>query len=348
MITLRPDTLLSGPQLDPVSGATVTFDGSRIAAVGAPPDDADVVDLPGTTLLPGFIDAHVHIALSDPAAVVKAGVTTARDLAWSPGQIWPLVERSQDELFEGPRLMAAGQMLTVEGGYPTKAGWAPLQTGRVVSGPDDAAQAVQEQVDAGACDVKVALNEAVGPTLGTDDLRAIVGAAHGLGLKVTGHVTGLGQLDKALDAGLDELAHMLMSNERIPESTIGRMVDQGMVVVPTLSCRFGSDQDSAVDNLKAFLRAGGRVVYGTDLGNEGPVPGIDPREVAAMARAGMSGNQIIASATVQSARWLGLPDTGVIAPGARADLVAVVGDPLADPARLTNIAGVWRGGRRIT
>jgi imidazolonepropionase-like amidohydrolase len=218
----------------------------------------------------------------------------------------------------------------------------------VVSGPDDAAQAVQEQVDAGACDVKVALNEAVGPTLGTDDLRAIVGAAHDLGLKVTGHVTGLGQLDKALDAGLDELAHMLMSNERIPESTIGRMVDQGMVVVPTLSCRFGSDQDSAVDNLKAFLRAGGRVVYGTDLGNEGPVPGIDPREVAAMARAGMSGNQIIASATVQSARWLGLPDTGVIAPGARADLVAVVGDPLADPARLTNIAGVWRGGRRIT
>ena len=345
---IRPDTTLVGTHLEPTPGATVTIDRNRIVGVGTPPPDTeDSVALPGTTLVPGFIDAHVHIVLADPGAVVRGGVTTARDLAWPPHEIWPLVARSQSELFKGPLLMAAGQMLTVEGGYPMNAGWAPAETGRVVNGPEDGARAVDDQANAGACVIKVALNEAAGPTLSADELGAIVRAAHGHGLKVSGHITGLDQLNKALDAGLDELAHMLMSDQEIPTPTIARMVEQGVAVVPTLSCRFGSDQDTAVDNLTGFLRAGGRVVYGTDLGNEGPGPGIDEREIAAMARAGMSGHQIIASATVESARWLRLPETGVIAPGARADLVAVAGDPIADPAALTDVVAVWRGGRRI-
>ena len=324
------------------------IDRRRIAAVGALRGDAtEVVELPGTTLLPGFIDAHVHIALADPASVVSGGVTTARDLAWPPGEIWPLVERSRDELFDGPRLLAAGQMLTVAGGYPTRAGWAPADTGRVVSDPDDAGHAVAEQARAGACVIKVALNEEVGPTFDQDVLHAIVRAAHITGLRVTGHVTGMKDLSRALDAGVDELAHMLMSNERIPRKTIAQMVDHDMTVVPTLSCRFGGDLDTAIGNLAEFLDAGGRVVYGTDLGNEGPEPGIDHREIASMVHAGMSGRQIIASATVESARWLGLPDTGVIVPGARADLIAVAGDPLSDPSTMTNVAAVWRGGRRI-
>jgi imidazolonepropionase-like amidohydrolase len=347
MTVLRPDTILVGPRLEPVRGGTVTIERNEIAAVGLRGVTADVVDLPGTTLLPGFIDAHVHIALADPGSVLRGGVTTARDLAWTPEEIWRLVERSQDELFDGPRLMAAGRMLTVAGGYPMKAGWAPAGTGRVVSSPEDAAHAVEEQADAGACVIKVALNEAVGPTLDRDVLGAIVHSAHMRGLKVSGHVTGMRELNKALDAGVDELAHMLMSHERIPKETIARMVEQGMTVVPTLSCRFGADRDTALDNLTGFLHAGGRVVYGTDLGNEGPEPGIDKREIAAMVLAGMSGHQIIASATVESAAWLGLSDTGFLVPEARADLLAVAGDPLTDPSALTNVAAVWRGGRRV-
>jgi imidazolonepropionase-like amidohydrolase len=348
MTSIRPNTILIGPNLEPASGAAVTMDRSRIIAVGDPPATAEaVVELQGTTLIPGFIDAHVHIALADPAAVVRRGVTTARDLAWSPDEIWPLVERSLDDAFNGPHLIAAGQMLTVARGYPTRAAWAPEGTGRVVSGPANAAQAVAEQANAGACVIKVALNAEAGPTPSADVMGAIVRAAHARGLKVTGHVTGLNELDKALDTGVDELAHILMSNEVIPEPTIDRMVDRGLVVVPTLSCRFGSDRDTAVDNLRRFLNAGGRVVYGTDLGNEGPKPGIDALEIAALSAAGMSGRRIIASATVDAARWLGLSDTGVIASGARADLVAVAGDPLSDPSALTDIVAVWRAGRRI-
>lgn len=345
---VRADTVLAGSDLTPMSGEAVVIAGEHIAAVGNPEvDGAVVVELPGATLMPGFIDAHVHIALADPGAVVRGGVTTARDLAWPPEGIWPLVERSRDRAFDGPRLMAAGQMLTVEGGYPMTAAWAPTGTGRPVSGPAAAVEAVDDQVRSGAVVIKVALNAAAGPTLDGDVLTAIVRAAHERGLPVTGHVTGLTELTKALDAGLDELAHMLMGTEEIPTSTIIRMVEQEMVVVPTLACRFGDDIVTAVENLTRFLTAGGRVVYGTDLGNSGPEPGIDRREVDALAEAGMSGRQIVASATVDSARWLKLPDGGVIAPGATADLVAVAGDPLADAAALTDVVAVWRGGRRF-
>jgi imidazolonepropionase-like amidohydrolase len=348
LTVLLADRILAGPKLKSMSGAPVTIDGDHIVAVGGPPPDVlDTVALSGTTLMPGFIDAHVHIAFADAGAVVRGGVTTARDLAWRPDEIWPLVERSKEDAFDGPRLVAAGQMLTVAGGYPMETGWAPEGTGRVVDGTTDAADAVDEQVNAGAVVIKVALNEAAGPTLPPGDLAAIVRAAHARRLAVSGHVTGLDELNKALDAELDELAHMLMSNEEIPPPTIARMVTQGMVVVPTLACRFGNDQDTAIENLSRFLHEGGRVVYGTDLGNEGPSPGIDGREIEAMAGAGMSGHQIIASATVDSARWLNLRETGVIAPGARADLVAVAGDPLANPAALTEVVGVWRGGRRV-
>ena len=345
---IRAGIVLAGARLDPHADAAVTIDRGRIIAVdSAPTPTEETVSLPEATLMPGFIDAHVHIGLADPLQILRGGVTTARDLAWPPGKIWPLVARAADPAFKGPRLLAAGQMLTVAGGYPLLAPWAPVGTGRAVDGRDDAARAVAEQAAAGASVIKVALNTAAGPTLGADDLAAVVRAAHGRGLPVSGHVTGLGELTKALDAGLDELAHMLMSNERIPTAVIARMVDHGMVVVPTLSCRFGGDQDTAIENLHRFVDKGGRVVYGTDLGNEGPAPGIDRREVEAMVGAEMSGRQIIASATIDSARWLKLHDTGVIAPGANADLVAVAGDPLATPAALTDVVGVWRGGRRI-
>jgi imidazolonepropionase-like amidohydrolase len=345
-------TALMGPELRPVAGAVILIEGDEITAAGRGgevtiPSEAEIVDGRGLTILPGFIDAHVHIAIADPSELVSNGVTTARDLAWVPDEIWPLVRRSRADDFNGPLLIAAGQMLTAEGGYPTRASWAARGTGRVVSAPHDAASAVDEQVDNGAAIIKVALNRAAGPTLHPDTLQAIVDAAHDRGLRVTGHVTGMDELRKALDAGVDELAHVPMSSERIPDRMIENMVERQMTVVPTLSIRFGRDQEIAIDNLRRFMTSGGRVVYGTDLGNEGPMPGIDAREIEAMRRAGMSERRIIASATVDAARYMSLDDTGVLAPGRDADIIAVRGDPLTDIRALTDVQMVWRDGRRL-
>jgi imidazolonepropionase-like amidohydrolase len=342
-------TTLVGAELEPVPDSVVVIDGSTITAVGRRqevpvPDHFKTVDGTGMTLIPGFIDAHVHIGFYPPAAVLAGGVTTVRDLGWPHELIFPLVATSQSTGFEGPRILAAGRILTASGGYPTRAAWAPAGTGLEVAGPDDAHAAVDQVARAGACIVKIALEPNAGPVLDRATLGAIVAAAHSRGLRVTGHVSGLRELDKALEAEVDELAHMLMSDEVIPEPTIRRMVDAAMTVVPTLSIFSGRAQRTAIANLHAFRRAGGRVVYGTDLGNEGPTPGIDAGEVRAMAHAGLSGVEIITSATVESARWLGLDATGAIAAGKDADLVMIDGDPSSDPHVLTAVRQVWRKG----
>jgi imidazolonepropionase-like amidohydrolase len=345
-------TALIGPDLRRVEDAVILIEGDEITAAGpggavTMPRGTEIVDARGLTILPGFIDAHVHMAFADPSEVVSNGVTTARDLAWVPDEIWPLVRRSRADDFNGPLLLAAGQMLTAEGGYPTKASWAARGTGRVVNDPHDAAAAVDEQADNGAVIIKVALNRDAGPTLQPDILQAIVDAAHDRGLRVTGHVTGINELRKALDAGLDELAHVPMSSDRIPDPMVDDMVERDVTVVPTLSIRFGKDQKVAIENLRRFIAAGGRVVYGTDLGNEGPTPGIDVREIRAMHRAGMSERDIIASATVGAAGYMSLDDTGVLAPGRGADIIAVRGDPLTNIDALTDVQIVWRDGRRL-
>jgi imidazolonepropionase-like amidohydrolase len=195
--------------------------------------------------------------------------------------------------------------------------------------------------------VKVALNPPVGPTFDIETLGALVDAAHERGLKVTGHVYGLGELHKALDAGMDELAHMLMSDEVVPDDTIARMVEQDMTVVPTVSIRFGRDRQTTIENLARFRAAGGRVVYGTDLGNEGPLPGIDPLEVSAMSEAGYEPRAIVRSATVDAARWLGLDDRGALAEGRLADIVLFEG-AIESAEDLTRVNAVWRRGIRRT
>lgn len=343
---------LVGPTLYLINEATLLIGDGIIRAVGDVsdidiPDGAEIVDATGFTLVPGFIDAHVHIGLADPIEVLRGGVTTVRDLAWPPETIWAMAENSKAAGWDGPEILAAGQMLTAPGGYPLHAPWAPKNTGRPVSSASEARAAVDEQAGSGACVIKVALNSLVGPTLEAATLSAIVEAAHARDLGVTGHVYGLTELHKSLDAGMDEMAHMLMSPELIPAATLKRMVERSMTMVPTLSCFFGTDRDTGVRNLRAFLDAGGNVVYGTDLGNEGPRPGIDPREIDALARAGMNSVDIVASATTRAAKYLGLNDRGALEPGLRADVVAVLWGPDGAPVQLTQVGMVWRHGRRI-
>jgi imidazolonepropionase-like amidohydrolase len=342
---------LWGRNLQMLHDARVVLEGEFITAIGDSssigiPEGARVVDASGLMLIPGFIDAHVHIALADPHAIAAGGVTTVRDLGWIPEEIWPLVAGSRSPRWDGPGVVAAGQMLTVAGGYPTRAAWAPAGVGRAVGG-GEAVAAVAEQAERGATIIKVALNAEAGPTLSRSLLKEIVSAAHDEGLRVTAHVTGLDELRKATDAGVDELAHMLMSEERIPDELIGAMVAAQMTVVPTLSIRFGRDLKTAIDNLKRFIAAGGRILYGTDLGNSGPEPGIDARELDGLERAGLSAREIIASATVDSASYLGLDRIGALAPGMQADVVAVPSTAMTTPRALSDVKMVWRAGRRI-
>ena len=343
---------LLGPTLDAVEDAAVVVTGGIITAAGRREDvelanDLDIIDLPGTTFLPGFIDAHVHIGFYEPATVLAGGVTTVRDLGWPPRDIFSLARRSKELEFDGPVINAAGAMLTAPGGYPTTSTWAPEGTGLEISGSTEARDAVEHMVRSGASVIKVALNPPAGPTLDADTLGHVVEAAHDNRLRVTGHVHGLEELDKALDAGLDELAHMLMGLDVIPPSTIERMVDRGLTVVPTLAIRRDKELEVALTNLRNFTRSGGRVVYGTDLGNTGSSPGIDLREVQLMAEAGMSTVAILHSATVGAADWMNLSSTGVLEAGRDADIIGFAGDPLDGVSSLGEPRTVVKKGRRV-
>ena len=110
-----------------LENAQIVCDGGRITYAG--PDasvrDADEELVVDGFLMPAVADRHVHIALSDPAAVLRHGVTAVRDLAWPPERIFPLADASEMPSYHGPLIRAAGAMLTGGGGYPTQADWAP-------------------------------------------------------------------------------------------------------------------------------------------------------------------------------------------------------------------------------
>ena len=344
--------LLDGSGGPAPAGATVTVvvRGGRIEAVAgeddpAPslPGDAMVLPGDGLTVLPGFVDTHVHLDFHHPAEVLAGGVTAVRDLGWPAERLAVLRRGAAGPAAASPRLLAAGQILTVPGGYPTRAVWAPPGTARTVAHPGEAGEAVAELDVAGATVVKVALDERVGPTLPVDTLKAVVAAATARGLSVTAHVAGVRQVEKALEAGVGELAHWPFTEQAVPDA-LARRLAAAVTVVPTMHIE---PTEARMAGLAAFVAAGGRVVYGTDLGNQGPPPGIDVTELHLMVEAGLTPAQAVAAATGAAAAHLRLRGLGRVAPGAVADLVAVEGDPLADLAALERVRLVSLGGRLV-
>jgi imidazolonepropionase-like amidohydrolase len=336
--------VLDGGGGAPLAGRTVVAAGGVIERVGpagevAPPPGALVVDGTGATLLPGFVDAHVHLGFYPPARVLAGGVTTVRDLGWPPERLAALRRGAADPA-ASPRLLAAGQILTVPGGYPTRAPWAPPGTARPVDGVAEAVAAVAELAGAGAAVIKVALDDRVGPTLPPAVLAAVVGAAGERGLRVTAHVGGAAEAAKALAAGVSELAHWPFDPAGLPDPLVDALAE-AVVAVPTLHI---DPSPARRAGLRRFVARGGRVVYGTDLGNQGPPPGVDVAELRLLVSAGLDQGRALAAATSVAADHLGLVGTGRVVPGARADLLLVDGDPLDDLAALGRVRLVARDG----
>src|SRR6266571_1949949 len=153
------------------------------------------------------------------------------------------------------------------------------------------------------------------------------------------HVHRPAEVAKALDAGVTELAHWPFGEE-LPGDLIRRMA-ASMTVVPTLHI---DPSPARRRGVRAFVAAGGRVVYGTDLGNQGPPPAVDVAELELLVEAGLSPVGAVAAATSNAAEHLGLRAIGRVAPGWVADLLLVDGDPLEDLRALTRVRLVSRAG----
>ncbi|MFN2544730.1 MAG: amidohydrolase family protein [Actinomycetota bacterium] len=316
----------------------MAFDRGRIEFAGQATisEDVSTIDVDGF-LMPGAVDRHVHIGLSEPAAVLAGGVVAVRDLGWPPTEILPLADASESPGFEGPLIRAVGPILTCRGGYPSRAGWAPAGTALEVGGPDLAAAATTRVLDdTGVPVVKVALNAEAGPTLSDEELVAICDTAHRRQAIVTCHVEGRAQVERALGAGVDELAHCPWS-EPLSED-LAAAVASRMRIVSTLDIHsFGEDTPDlrrATENLNRFLQAGGTATYGTDLGN-GDIPaGIHVGEAWHLRRAGLSPEGVLEAMTFRP-----------LESGEPADLIALGGDPLEDLDALGDVRLVVRSGR---
>jgi len=267
------------------------------------------------TTLPLFLDAHVHLTLIDPSTLLSGGIGRVLDLGGLPAATMP----------DMPEAAYANQFLTAPGGYPARQSWAPPGSVCAVASRADAASAVDRQAAAGASVVKVTLNSVAGPVLADDVLAAIVARARAQGLPVVAHAEGSGQAQRAGAAGVDMFAHTPFS-ERLHDDLVTAMAGR-MTWISTLDIhghgRRTASFDLASDNLARFHAAGGRVLYGTDMGN-GPLPvGLNRREIEALLGAGLSPDDVIDALTSDAGlNW---------SPGDTGRVTVIAGERPSDP-----------------
>lgn len=234
-----------------------------------------------TTLLPALRDHHVHLGLIDAAALAGSALTAVDDLGWSLDRA--LAWRAGG--LDGLRVRVAGPFLTAPGGYPVGRSWAPDDAALAIDSPAAAVAAVEMLAGAGVDLIKVVLHTGL-PLLGDQELAAVVATATRLGRPVVAHLEGPGQTARALAAGVGVLAHTPWT-ERLPDGLVRALAGR-TTMISSLAIHADDEHYAvAVDNLARFHAAGGRVRYGTDLGNGRRPVGIDPAELTGLVAAGL-------------------------------------------------------------
>lgn len=380
--------LIDGRGGVPIERASVGIEAARIVTIGRadgdPPPGA--LDLGGRSLLPGLIDAHAHVSSDterspgfgpppakhgdDPRprelgwfvlanaarAMVRAGITTVRDVGSYDGEAIVLRRAVELGLAEGPRILSCGRIVTA-----TAPGARIFGTMyREADGPWEMRKAVREQIRDGADYIKIMATGARSveredpepAQMTREEVAAVVDEAHRMGFRVAAHAEGLGGARIAVEEGVDTIEHGL-SLHRAPD-LLARMAERGIVLVPTLSTfhdlaeRFAGEfaprlveqakrqAEEAARTLLAAHAAGVTLAMGYDSGP----PGASANELVRMAETGLGTAVAIRAATSGSAAALGLGDVGTIEVGNVADLMVIDGDPLADP-------GIFLEGKRI-
>ena len=310
--------------------AALAIEAGRIAGEAPkPPAGAKTIDAGGLLLLPAFLDAHVHLSVAGKvpevaASELRGGVAAVLDLG-EPERTLPLAAPPLRVRFAGP-------LLTAPLGYPTQS-WGANGYGLELKTPGDARAAVLRLSKTGARFVKLAFDRRF-PLLDAGAARAAAEEAHRLGLRVAAHALDADAVRRALDAGADVLAHTPV--EPLPDDLVRAAAAQKVWLISTLHAFGGTS--AALDNLRRLRAAGVRVVYGTDLGNQGTAPGIDAEELGLLGKAGLTIRETIESATASVAELIGEPDLGHLRKGAAASLIAVPEAALRDATLLARPA----------
>jgi imidazolonepropionase-like amidohydrolase len=256
--------------------ASVLVEGDRIVRVSAKrltaPKSARRIPLAGCTLLPGFIDAHIHICMDagpDPIAgalqetvalatlkaakhareTLMAGVTTVRDMGGRDGVDLGLKQAIRMGLVPGPRMLVSGRLICMTGGH----GW---QVGCEADGVDAVRRAAREQIKSGVDIVKLmatggVLTPAVEP--GSEqyteaELRAGIEEAHKVGKRTATHAMGTRGILNALRAGIDSIEHGVY----LDEEAVALMKKRGVPLIPTIAALYHIETRGLAAGIPAF------------------------------------------------------------------------------------------------
>ncbi len=383
------DTIIPANGQAPIKQGIVEIVGNRIVSVGTAaeygeiPSGAEIVDTSGCTVLPGLIDVHVHVFMypnevgfSEAAATVwathylhcalRGGVTTLRDLASAYDAIFALKQGVEYGWIVGPRLLVAGQGLTMTGGH----GWS---SGAIeADGAIEVMKAARLQLKKGADVIKLMATGGVGtagnelpryPQLSVEEMRAGVIEARKVDKTTTAHAHATIGIKSAIEAGVDCIEHGVYMDDE----TIAMMVERDVALSPTLSVYHRIIEAGVYDMVPAFrilkarsvvaaheksfrqaLAAGVRIALGTDAVALHHPLGDVALELELWVEYGMSPLQAIESATRVSAKVCQLEDQiGTLEVGKLADILIVRGDVLADISAIRNVKLVLREGRIV-
>lgn len=356
---IRARLLIDGGDTAPIVDPVVVIQESKIDSVlsgwNKSPLGIPTYDFPLACMIPGLVDAHVHLALGGDSCFpydrfatqpdytlyqvsIKnreihrlCGATTVRDCGGPLGVMRLLKNRTMsidqsDLLVSGPPITKKGGHLAFYGGGVESLDEISALTTRLIS----------EDVDF----IKVMVSgggDAGSPwkaSFDTLELEAIVKQAHLAGKQVSAHCTCVDAISNALEAGVDIIEHAGFYGQGGRFTPSRDLADQivrtGIYVCPTAS--FGLPEELAsfdfksVRNLQFLLESGVSIIGGSDAGSRGVYFGQVYREMKVMVASGMCMKEVIGAWTSRAAIALGLEDVGFIRPGYKANLLLLAGD----------------------
>ncbi|WP_133650461.1 metal-dependent hydrolase family protein [Paraburkholderia flava] len=376
--------LLDPTQPELLPGHDVLIENGMVREVSDKPiksSSARVIDLKGKTIMPGLIDLHVHVvaiefnlpcvalqpnvlvtlrAVPLMRAMLRRGFTTVRDAG---GAGYPFKQAVESGLAQGPRLFVSGRALSQTGGHgdvrtrndfiaPDMPCGCCVRVGalsRVADGVDGVRQAVREELQMGADQIKIMASGGVAsPTdpvgawgYSEDEIRAIVAEARARHTYVLAHAYTPDAIARAVRCGVRTIEH----GNLIDDATARVVAEHDAFVVPTLvtydalaseGAKYGLPEaslakvadvhEAGLRSLDVLKRAGVRMGFGTDLLGEAQRLQSDEFRLRTQV---LTPAEVIASATLVGAQVLGMTDKlGRLVPGAFADVLVVDGNPL--------------------